>query len=202
MTLQTTRKCNGKKQIHKSLGSEHVDPRVLEVDHHYGMYQRNRWISIYHRCVLKHAVRIACVTMDMKILDYGCGHQILKQILPSHIRYTGYDIDPKLSDIQDPYKGRYDVVFAIQVLQYPDQEGIEKIVSNFAAITPRVVVMLPSRNAFKRYVLDAFCGIKEDADATFRSEPRDVYKAMQVEFHRESFSKFPMLAEFSVWHRA
>ena len=98
-------------------------------------------------------------------------------------------------------EGRYDVVFAVQVLHLIDREGLEKIVSNFADITARVVVMLPSRNAFKRYILDAFFGLKKAADATFLSEPRDVYKAMQVKFHRESFSKFPLLAEFSVWHR-
>lgn len=201
MTVQSTRQCNSNKHTHKSLGTEHVYQRVLTVDHHHGMYQRNRWISLYHRSVLKHAVSIARLSMGMSILDYGCCRQVLKQMLPSHIKYTGYDIDPNLSDIQDPRGGRYDVVFAVQVLHLIDREGLEKIVSNFADITTRVVVMLPSRNAFKRYVLDALLGLKKAADATFLSEPGDVYKAMQVKFHRESFSKFPLLAEFSVWHR-
>lgn len=182
-------------------GQKHVDPRVLEIDHHGGQYQRSALIAAYHRRVLKECVKIAKLSPGMSVLDYGCGGQELKKLLPQGVRYTGYDLVPEFSDIADPTDGTYDVVFAIQMMQYPDRAGQEELAALFARLAGTLVVMLPSQNMFKRHILDPIFGLKKDADETFRAEPRDVYDVLNGKFEQVKFKLLFALAEISRWKR-
>ncbi len=182
-------------------GQEHVDPRVIQIDHHYGQYLRSRWMAAYHRLVLRQAVKMAQLKAGMKILDYGCGHQVLRGMLPPGVGYVGYDLAPELSDCTDPSEGAYDLVFAIQVLQYPDRRGLQQLTEVFAGISSRLVVMLPSQNAFKRYVLDVLLDLKKDADGTFRSNAGDVYEELGRKFKSTRIQNLLGVAQISAWNR-
>lgn len=182
-------------------GEEHVDSKVVQIDHYQRQYGSSRWIAAYHRFVLRQAVALARLEPGMKVLDYGCGRQVLKGMLPPGVDYVGYDLVPALSDCEDPSAGKYDLVFAIQVLQYPDEAGLRRLGEVFSTVAPRLVVMLPSQNAFKRLVLDPLLGLKKDADLTFRSGARDVYAALGERFVREGTRNVFWVGEVTSWRR-
>lgn len=57
-----------------------------------------------------------------RVLDFGCGPQELKQFVGQD-NYTGYDINRKFSDIDDPLKVKYDIMVANEVFyEMPEQE--------------------------------------------------------------------------------
>ena len=180
---------------------QHVDSRVLKVDHHFGQYERCRLVTAYHKHVLKQSVKIGEVRQGMTILDYGCGRQVLRQVLPKGVEYFGYDLVPEFSDLDNVLGRRYDVIFAIQVLQYPDEAGLKELAESFAELSPRLVVMLPSRSPVKKYLFDAVLRIKKDADETFRSEPWLVYRILDRLFECEESKNLFWLGELSRWKR-
>ena len=180
---------------------QYVDSRVLEIDHHFGQYGRSRLIAAYHKYVLKESVKLGEVRPGMCVLDYGCGRQMLRHALPRDVKYFGYDLVPEFSDIDDIRGRPYDVIFAIQVLQYPDEAGLNELSEAFAQSSSRVVVMLPSSRAVKKYILDAILGLKKDADASFRSEPGLVYKTLDRVFQHEASKNLIGVGELSRWRR-
>ena len=176
-----------------------VDPRVLEIDHHHGQYERNRFIAVYHNLILRLCARMSGVRPGMRVLDYGCGKQMLKKHLPAGVDYVGYDLEPAFSDITDPSKDRYDAVFAIQMLMYPDELGLRELTSMFANVTGRVVVMMPAQGFIKRRVLDPILGLKEAADSTFRSTPKTAYAALSGKFDCARMWHLFGIADISLW---
>ena len=106
---------------------KYFDPRVISINHHYEQYERSSIINTYHRSVLKKCIRISGIRSGMSVLDYGCGRKILRKYLPVDIDYIGYDIISKFTDIVDIRGKKYDVIFAIQVLQYIDNKGLNDI---------------------------------------------------------------------------
>jgi hypothetical protein len=179
----------------------HVDSKVLEIDHDYGQYRRSPIMAAYHRSVLRKTVKLSGVQPGMTVLDYGCGRQMLKKALPTGVNYTGYDLVPEFSDVADPSVRQYDIVFAIQVLMYPSEDGLSEVAATFAAITQKVVIMVPSQTSFKRYFLDPLLGLKKDADETFRSRPDTIYKMFERHFAMNSLHNYLGVAAISTWQR-
>jgi hypothetical protein len=179
----------------------YVDDKVLQIDHDYGQYRRSRIMAAYHRSVLRKTVQLSGVQPGMSVLDYGCGKQELKQALPQGVAYTGYDIVTGFSDIADPSVGHYDVVFAIQVLMYPNEAGLRELTTVFANITNRLTIMVPSQTRFKKYVLDPLLGLKKDADETFRSRPELIYHILSEKFKMTSLRNYLGVAGISTWQR-
>jgi hypothetical protein len=176
-----------------------VDPRVIEIDHHGGQYERNRFIAAYHHFILRRCVRLAGVRSGMSVLDYGCGRQMLRRHLPTDVRYNGYDLNPEFSDITDPTSGRYNVVFAIQMLMYPDNAGLKELIAAFAGMTETVVAMLPAQGFVKKNLIDPVLGLKEAADTTFRSRPARVYEVLGERFDCERMIHLFGVADLSRW---
>ncbi len=179
---------------------EYVDHRVLDIDHHYGQYERSTSLAAYHKYVLGQAVKLAELQPGMRILDYGCGRRMLRHALPPGVEYHGYDIAEEFSDTNDFRSRNYDAILAIQVLQYPNEAGLRELSKVFAQLSEKLIVMLPSSSGFKNF-LDLILGLKEDADATFRSEPKLVYKVLEDFFELERMKNLLGVGELSRWAR-
>ena len=176
-----------------------VDPRVVEIDHHGGQYERNRFIAAYHHFILRRCAKLADLRPGMSVLDYGCGRQILRRHLPAGVQYTGYDLTPEFSDIDNPVGRRFDVVFAIQMLMYPDDAGVRELTDTFAHMTGTVVAMLPAQGFIKKNLIDPILGLKEAADSTFRSRPAGVYEVLRGRFDCERMIHLFGVADISRW---
>ncbi|MDB4042674.1 class I SAM-dependent methyltransferase [Gammaproteobacteria bacterium] len=65
-----------------------------------------------------------------KVIDFGCGNSTLESFLikqdPS-VSITGYDIDPNLSKISNPFLVSYDMWVFNHVLMYMNQTEIENL---------------------------------------------------------------------------
>ena len=80
----------------------------------------------------------------LRVLDFGCGPQELKQFVGKE-NYTGYDIDRRFSDIDDPSKARYDIMVANEVFyEMPEQE----IRKTLEALKPKKLLVGISRQGF------------------------------------------------------
>ena len=101
----------------------------------------------------------------MRILDYGCGEKMLRRYLPEGVQYVGYDVVPRLSELEDPTAGHWDCIFAIQVMMYIDERGLHKWIEAFRQQTRQVVVALPSRNFAKDRILDPLFGLRATSRA-------------------------------------
>ena len=176
-----------------------VDPRVTEIDHHGGQYERNRLISAYHHFILSRCAKLARLGPGMSALDYGCGKQMLRRHLPPGVQYTGYDLTPEFSDIDDPTGQRFDVVFAIQMLMYPDDAGLRELTAAFAGMSDTVVAMLPAQGFVKKHLVDPLLGLKAAADSTFRSRPARVYELLRERFDCQRMVHLFGVADLSLW---
>lgn len=178
---------------------QYINPKVLKIDHHYGQYERWRLLASYHKYFLKQSVKLGEIKSGMSVLDYGCGKQMLRHALPSDVEYTGYDIIPEFSDVENIRGRKYDVIFAIQVIHYINNTGIKELAKVFAHITNRLVVMVPTQTMFKRF-LDIMLGQKKDNE-TFLSEQKEIYRILNDHFRYDKFKPFFGLAEVSRWRR-
>ena len=185
-------------------GRTHVKPLVLALDHHRHQCDGSVLIAAYNRLVLGQAVRMACLRSGMHVLDYGCGHQQLRKALPPGVRYTGYDAVAKLSEVEDPRGGPYDLVFALQVLMYLDARGLGEWVETFAAATKDLVVMVPARNFLKDNVLDRVFGLKdlrEQREQMVQSLPPEIYEQLSRHFSLLSSRNLLCMGELTRWQR-
>jgi hypothetical protein len=172
---------------------------VIELDHHKHQYEASAMTAAYHRLVLNRAVRLAQVTPGMHVLDFACGRQRLRRALPPGVRYTGYDVVPALSDIDDPRRDRYDVVFAMQVLMYFDAAGLDEWTNTAAGLTQRLVVMVPTRNFMKDEVLDRLLGLRSFRETMVRSRPTEIYERLGRRFSMDAKRTVFWMGELTSW---
>ena len=133
----------------------------------------------------------------MSVLDYGCGRQMLHHALPSGIEYIGYDIVPEFTDVDDIAKRSYDVIFAIQVLHNLKKTGINQLADLFAQLSKTLIVMVPTKNLFKRF-LDSIMGLQKDNEA-FIHEAKEIYKFLDHYFLCEKVKSVFGVSEISLW---
>ena len=176
-----------------------VDPRVVEIDHHGGQYERSRLIAAYHHFILSRCAKLAALRPGMSALDYGCGRQMLRRHLPPGVQYTGYDLTPEFSDIEDPTGRRFEVIFAIQMLMYPDDAGLRELTAAFAKMSDAVVAMMPAQGFVKKHLVDPLLGLKAAADTTFRSRPPRVYELLGERFKCARMIHLFGVADLSLW---
>ncbi len=172
---------------------------VVELDHHRHQYESSALTAAYHDIVLKRAVRVAQLRAGMHVLDHGCGRQRLRRALPPGVRYTGYDVVPELSDVDDPRQERYDVVFAMQVLMYYDASGLEEWADVVAGLTKRLVVMVPARNFLKDEVLDRLLGLQRLRENMVRQRPEEIYAQLSRRFSMNGKQTVFWMGELTSW---
>ena len=176
---------------------KYFDPRVISINHHYEQYERSSIINTYHRSVLKKCIRISGIRSGMSVLDYGCGRKILREYLPIDIDYIGYDIISKFTDIIDIRGKKYDVIFAIQVLQYIDNKGLNELMSNFLQLGDKIIIMCPTQNILKRYI-DALLGLRQN-NMIFESSIEEIYQFANKYYSLQSRESVFCFGEISRW---
>jgi len=183
-------------------GLDRVDPSLLEIDQHGLQYESSRLTARYHRWVLRRCVALADLAPGMSVLDYGCGRGLLRRWLPAGVRYSGYDIVPHLTEIEEPRSGRWDCIFAIQVMMYIDEGGLREWVEAFRQRAPQLVVALPSRNFVKDRILDPLLGLSAERQRLVRSLPGEIYRQLATGFTRTDFINAAWMGEISRWRAA
>ena len=182
-------------------GRPGVWPLLLELDHHQLQYEGFGLKIAYHRYILNQAVKEATLQPGMHILDYGCGRQELRKALPPGVHYTGYDLNPALTDVPDPRGRTYDCVFALQLLMCLDGPGIAAWAEACAQMSGELVVMVPARNFFKDEVLDRLLGLRKHRIRTVQSLPTEIYGHLSHYFVQLSARKPLWMGELTRWRR-
>ena len=105
------------------------------------------WRGWYHRSVPIECVKIAGLWGRETVLDFGCGTQFLKKLLPDGCVYLGYDIDESLSGIKDFEEFCPDVVFALGVFEHLTEEVLVDCLNKFVASGAKeLICAVPSNN--------------------------------------------------------
>ncbi len=177
--------------------SGNINNRACEINMHYEQYERSYFLSSYYRWILKKCVRIANVNSEMTVLDYGCGNKILLQYLPVGIDYIGYDIISSFSDVTNIKEKKYNVIFAIQVLQYINNQGLSELMSNFSKLCDRLIIMCPTQNHVKRFI-DKLIGLKQN-NMIFKSTIDDIYKFANKYYSLQNRQSVLYFGEISCW---
>ena len=98
--------------------------------------------GIYFNKLLKTLIEVGDLD-ERRVLDFGCGTQGLRSLL-SHDNYVGYDIDPRLSDVQTLDSVSFDVMVANEVFYEISEEDIEATLDK---IRPPMLVVGISRQS-------------------------------------------------------
>ena len=180
-------------------GLDWVDPSFLEIDQHGLQYESSRLTALYHHWILRRGVAMVRLEPGMSVLDYGCGKRSLRRYLPEGVRYTGYDVVPHLSEVEDPRVGRWDCIFAIQMMMYIDERGLHEWVEAFRQRARQVVVALPSRNFVKDRILDPIFGLEAERKRLVRSDPAAIYAQLAKGFTRTHSFNAAWMGEVTHW---
>ena len=176
---------------------KNINRWACEIDMHYEQYERSYFLSTYYRWILKKCVRIASVNPEMTVLDYGCGNKILLQYLPVGIDYIGYDIISSFSDVTNIRGKKYNVIFAIQVLQYINNQGLNELMKNFSHICDRLIIMCPTQNLVKKFI-DKLIGLTKN-NMIFESSIDDIYKITNKYYSLQNRQSVFCFGEISCW---
>ena len=80
-----------------------------------------------------------------KIIDYGCGENLLKSFvhkLNPALKVYGYDIDPSLSTISDPFSPIYDVWVFNHVLMYMSADEIVEVFNKIKSLNEQANILI------------------------------------------------------------
>jgi len=98
--------------------------------------------SIYFNAVIKNIALLVSTfpKKPLRVMDFGCGTGLLKSFIQEKdttIDVDGYDIDPDLSDIEDPWAMSYDIWVFNHVLMYMNEREILDILDKIKLMKPR-----------------------------------------------------------------
>lgn len=83
---------------------------------------------------------------EQTVLDFGCGQKRIKKILPEN-NYTGYDIDPLLSDLKEYPSNSYDVVISNHCLEHMSMNQLDEFIHYIETYPPKkLIISLPLEN--------------------------------------------------------
>ena len=184
-----------------AFGKQSIADETYELDHNRHQYETSALTARYHRHVLKQCAATVTLSPGMHVLDYGCGHQHLRPFLPAGVRYTGYDLNARLTDVLDPTASEYDVVFCLQVLMYLTDDGLRAWAEQFAQVTSQLVIMVPARNFLKDEVFDRLFRLHALRTTMVRSDPETVYRHLDGVFARLSTQTVLQMGEITLWER-
>ena len=117
-------------------------------------YERHNWVvRTYFRLKVMSAIKLAGLTKDDIILDFGCGGGWLEKKLANYKIY-GYDKNPKKSFIKDYMKIKPTKIFALDVFEHIPASEIKKIINSFKKTNDKfdIIVSIPTENWISRKV--------------------------------------------------
>lgn len=109
-----------------------------------------RW---YFRSKVYVAIKLAGLTKEDIILDYGCGGGWLEKKL-ANFKIYGYDINPKKTFIKDYRKIKPSKIFALDVFEHISINEIKKIINSFKKLNNKfeLIVSIPTENWISRKI--------------------------------------------------
>lgn len=166
-----------------------------------GWHNKNFLLKIFYKCKFGIAKRYASIDYNDIILDFGCGEGWLKKEVLNNYNVHGYDIDPKLTDI-DNYKDiSPDIIFAIDVFEHITKEEIRKIIKNFKLMNPssllRLITIIPTETFLWRK-LRKLMGLSETVEDHI-TPLKDIVEILKEEYHEEKKINFLTLNRISLW---
>jgi trans-aconitate methyltransferase len=103
--------------------------------------------NIYFHAVLKKIAKLVCKSQGkpLNVIDFGCGTGLLKYFIEqidSKIKVASYDIDPALSDVDDPWGIPYDIWVFNHVLMYMNEVEISDLLCRIKLMNPHALIII------------------------------------------------------------
>jgi len=130
----------------------------LDYYHGFGKY--------YFNYILKTIISIGNINQEPGlILDYGCGFSHLKQLSKNKKNIIGYDIIPKLSEVDDYRKLKPSKIVISAVLEHLYLNEIENLLQDFLRMNPEAILLvsLPTENIISKLMM-FFAGMSNAHD--------------------------------------
>ena len=97
--------------------------------------------GIYLYGVLKKIIKIGNLRYrNVRILDFGCGLNKFKTLLPDKV--TGYDVQPRFTEINDWRKVKFDVLVSNQVFYLITKYELRKFLKELYKVNPKVELIV------------------------------------------------------------
>jgi len=135
------------------------------------------------------------------ILDFGCGVQALKEVLPKGCKYVGYDIVSEYSDTKDytRLKG-VDVVFSLSVFEHLSPEDLDSNLKAFKKMgVKRLVVELPREDSSVNRFGSWLFGLEFDHTVNHKLGWREAIKIIDRHFSCIDFKNRAFISWVSTW---
>ena len=134
--------------------------------------------GIYFYRILKTIIRIGELDRrDVRILDFGCGTGKLKQLLGDKV--IGYDLLPELTDVDDWWKVKFDVLVANEVFYLLTRPQLENFLAELEQCNPQAELIVGiSRQGILNKSLKVLAGQK-DAHAGTKLPPQEELAVLQ-----------------------
>lgn len=159
----------------------------------------NPLVRFYFGGILRKAVGLAGLKGNEMVLDFGCQSRELKNFLPKGIFYTGFDINPAYSDVRDFSRKKFDVIFALNVLEHLDEKELRQALGKFRSTgAKRLVVSLPTEHAIGRF-LALIHGYAEKQKHVHKSSWKQVERILAEELTPEKRTGFFTMQKMSTW---
>ncbi len=124
--------------------------------------------GIYFKAIIRAIIRIGDLDSGRKsVLDFGCGHGVLKEMLGGPDYVINYDIVPELSDVEDWCNVEFDVIVANEVFYSFSEESLCELLGNLRYKNPAMELIIGvSRQSILNNVGKMILGYSDAHDAT------------------------------------
>ncbi len=158
----------------------------------------NPLVSLYFRWKVDKAVYMARLKKEDMILDFGCGGGWLEKKLKRY-NITGYDTNPKKTQIKDYRKVKPTKIFALDVFEHIPINETKKILANFKKMSKNfdLIVSQPTENWLSRKVRK-FVG-KEEVPKEHITRYNEIVKLLKETFHLKRKSSFFTISHIFVF---
>ena len=155
----------------------------MEVNKELKMPYDNSLLGWHYDRLLQASVAMAGLKGNEKVLDFGCEAQHLKRFLPKKVRYVGYDVVQKFSDVKDYRKlTGIDVVFCMNVLDHLKRGELETLIKDLKRMKVKKIVVGISSNNLLNRVLSFVFGYDAENFFTHFLEPKEIGRALMRNF--------------------
>ena len=130
--------------------------------------------GIYFRKILSTIIRVGALERPgLKVLDFGCGHGMLKEINPD-IDITGYDIVEELTEVDHWNQVAFDVVVSNEVFYRFSEGQLEQLLAEFKSYQSNMELVVGiSRQSFGNKVGAMLLGHGDAHDETLLTPARE-----------------------------
>lgn len=124
--------------------------------------------GIYFRAIIRAIIRIGDLSSGRRrVLDFGCGHGVLKEMLGKPDYVINYDIVPELSDVADWRDVDFEIIVANEVFYSFSEDSLCNLLENLKDKNPKMKLIIGvSRQSMLNNIGKMFLGYSDAHDAT------------------------------------